>query len=143
MAGMAQQRPSLLVGEGLGLGVRGKRSKRRDELEEELVALEAVFNAGFMVPSADETHAIVVILHRRTKREHFSSATIRANLLAIQFIVTGLLKVVAANARCPGAEVLTDQIIHVEIVAGLIVGVVVLGLDVVHQLGRNRSGSGR
>ena len=105
-------------------------SKRHDELEPELVALEAVLGLGLMVPLAYEMNPLLVgVGHARADGEDLALATVGPrpqcgrDRLSIKLVIGRLLQVITRQADAPGSKALADEVIHVELVTGLVLAV--------------------
>ena len=89
-----------------------------------------------VLPFEREAHVLVAVLRLGTDGEHLSLEPVRRGH-AVDLVVGCLEIIVAPETDGPLlADVVPDRVVHVELLARLVIRVVVLRVDVVHELGR-------
>ena len=123
--------------------------ERIDKVEPKLVALGLVFCLELGLPLEYKTHVLVPILHFRTYGDYSTLKPVWALFDSVYLIICRLVIVVASDTNGPLlVDVITDGVVEVEFLTGLILCVVIFRVDVVHKLGgefenRGRSGKSR
>lgn len=117
-------------------GRRPLRSEGIDKVKPELISLRLVSRLELRLPFERETHVPVAILYHRPDGEYPPFESRGADLGAVELILRDLAIVVAAkaNGQLP-ADVIADGLVRMELLAGLVLGFLVLQVDVVHELG--------
>ena len=110
--------------------------ERIDKVEPKLVALGLVSCLEFGLPLECKTHVLVPILHFRTYGDYSTVKPVGALFDSVNLIICCLVIVVASDTNGPLlVDVITDGVVDVEFLTGLILRVVIFRVDVVHKLG--------
>ena len=95
-----------------------------DVLKPHLIALKAVFDRCFVLPLEDKLVAVFAhVLNVRTKSQDLAFVAVQAHAAPVQGVVGGLLKEIAAQAIGPAIVAVAQQVVGVEFVTRLIVGI--------------------